>query len=111
MHLLYGALPVPYVPVRDALSALDPHRYTYALPCCRTSQYRRTFIPISVSLWIDHANPEFDGVGLESFKSKVYVFFISLSYSILFCLLLYFPSLVSVYGLVLWGWGLWTDRV
>ena len=28
-----------------------------------------------------------------------------------FCLLLFFPSLLSFYGLVLWGWGLTTNRV
>ena len=28
-----------------------------------------------------------------------------------FCLLLFSLSLLSFYGLVLWGWGLWTDRV
>ena len=28
-----------------------------------------------------------------------------------YCLLLFFPSLLSVYRLVLWGWGLRTDRV
>ena len=30
--------------------ALVTHRYTYAPPRCRTSQYSRTFIPFSVSL-------------------------------------------------------------
>ena len=32
-------------------------RYTYAPPRCRTLQYSRTFIPFSVSLWNDLANP------------------------------------------------------
>ena len=49
-HPLCGALPVPYVPVRVTRSALIAHRYTFAPPCCRTSQYRRAFIPLSVSL-------------------------------------------------------------
>ena len=48
--LLNGALPGPYVSVRVTRSALVAHRYTYAPPRCRTSQYSRTFIPISVSL-------------------------------------------------------------
>ena len=30
----------------------------------------RTFIPFSVSLWNDLANPVFDGVGLAGFKSR-----------------------------------------
>ena len=51
MHPLYGALSVPYVPVRVTRGAVIAHRYTYAPPRCRTSQYRGTFIPWSVSLW------------------------------------------------------------
>ena len=43
MHSLCGALPVPYVPVHVTRGALIAHRYTYASPRCRTSQYRRTF--------------------------------------------------------------------
>ena len=46
MHPLNDALPVPYVPVRDTCVALVAHQYTYAPPCCRTSQYRRTFVPL-----------------------------------------------------------------
>ena len=45
MHTLYGALPVPYVSVRVTRGAVIAHRYTYAPPRCRTSKYRRTFIP------------------------------------------------------------------
>ena len=40
MHPLYGALPVPYVPVRVTRDAVIAHRYTYAPPRCWTSQYR-----------------------------------------------------------------------
>ena len=70
MDPLYCALPVPYVPVRVKLGAVIAHRYTYAPPRCRTSQYRRTFIPLSVSLWNDLSDPVFDGVGLAVFKSR-----------------------------------------
>ena len=49
-HPFCGALPVPNVPVRA-------HRYTFAPPRCRTSQYRRTFIPLTVSLWNDLVGP------------------------------------------------------
>ena len=49
LHPLYGALPVPYVPVRVTFSALVAHQYAYAPPCCRTSQYNRNFILLSVS--------------------------------------------------------------
>ena len=44
-HSLCSALPVPYVPVLFTRGALVAHRYTYAPPCCRTSQYCRTFFP------------------------------------------------------------------
>ena len=46
MKHLYGALPGPYVPVRVTLDAMVVHRYTYALPRCRTSQYCMIFIPL-----------------------------------------------------------------
>ena len=70
VHPLNGALPGLYVPVRVTRGALVAHRYTYAPPRCRTSQYRRTFIPLSVSLWNDLANAVFDGVGLAGFKRR-----------------------------------------
>ena len=69
-HPLCGALPVPYVPVRATRGALIAHEYTFVSPRCRTSQYRRTFIPLSVSLWNDLVDPVFDGVGLVGFKSR-----------------------------------------
>ena len=50
MHPLNGALPGPYVPVLVTRGALVAHRYTYAPPRCRTSQYCRTFIPLSVKV-------------------------------------------------------------
>ena len=77
MHPLYGALPVPYVPVRVIRGAMIAHRYTYGPPRCRTSQYSRTFIPFSVSLWNDLGDPVFDGVGLAGFKSRVNVIFLA----------------------------------
>ena len=50
MHQLNDALPGPYVPVRVIRGTLVAHRYTYALPRCRTSQHRRAFVSLSVSL-------------------------------------------------------------
>ena len=38
-----------YAPEQVTLGALDSHWYTYARPRCRTSQWRRTFIHLSVS--------------------------------------------------------------
>ena len=69
-HPLCGALPLPYVPVRVTRGALLAHRYTFVPPRCRTSQYRRTFIPLSVSLWNDLVDPVFDSVWLVGFKSR-----------------------------------------
>ena len=70
MHPLNGPLPGPYVPARVTRGALVADRYTYASPRCRTLMHSRTFIPFSVSLWNDLANPVFDGVGLAGFKSR-----------------------------------------
>ena len=77
MHPLCGALPVPYVPVRVTHGAVIAHWFTYAPPLCRTSQYRRTFIPLSVSLWNDLSDPVFDGVGLAGFKTRANVFLLA----------------------------------
>ena len=78
MHPLYSALPVPYMPVRVTRGAVIAHRYTYAPPRYRTSQYRRTFIPLSVSLWNDLSDPVFGGVGLAGFKSRANAFLLAL---------------------------------
>ena len=72
---VYGALPVPYVPVRVTRGALVAHRYTCAPPRCRTSQYHRTFIPFSASQWNDPADPAFDGVGRSFFFSTGPMYF------------------------------------
>ena len=76
-HPLCGALPVPYVPVRVTSGALIAHRYTFAPPRCRTSQYRMTFIPLSVSLWNDLVDSVFDDVGLAGFKSRSNAFLLA----------------------------------
>ena len=77
MHPLYGTLPVPYVPVWVTRGALVAHRYTYVPPRCRTSQYCRTFIPLSVSPWNGLDDPVFDGVGLAGFKSRANAFLLA----------------------------------
>ena len=114
VHPLNGALPVPYVPARVTRSALVAHRYTYASPRCRTLQYSRTFMPFSVSLWNDLANPVFDGVagGFQEQGQCIFIIYIGLSCSIPTIVFYSFSfSLLSVYRLVLWGWGLRTDRM
>ena len=72
MHPFNCALPGSYVPVRVIRGALG---YTYTPPRCRTSQYSRTFIPLSVSLGNDLANPVFDCVGLVGFRSRANAFY------------------------------------
>ena len=134
MHPLNGALPGPYVPVRVTRDALIAHLYTYAPPRCRTLQYHKTFILLSVSLWNDLADSVFDGVGLAGFKTNAFLLALavpSLLWSTIFPFLFYYFSLsflsfpffsfpflfyyfslsfLSVYRLVLWGLGLGTDR-
>ena len=76
-HQLCGAQPVPYVPVQVTRGALIAHRYAYAPPRCRTSQYRMTFILLSVFLWNGLVDPVFDGVGLAGFKSRSNAFLLA----------------------------------
>ena len=109
MHTLCGALPVSYVPVWVTRTALIAHRYTYAPPGCRTLQYRRTFILLSVSLWNNLVDPVFDGVGLVGSKSRANAYSLALLLSP-FLSSAIFPF-IFLYRLVVWGWGLRTDRV
>ena len=67
----------PYVPVRVTRGAETAHRYTCTTPRCKISQYRRTLIHLSVSLWNDVGHPVFDGVGLAGFKSRAYRFWLA----------------------------------
>ena len=110
MHPLCDALPVPYVPVRVTRGTLSAHLYTYVLPRCRTSKYRSTFIPLLVSLWNDLVDPVFDGVGLRVSRAGP-MSFCWPSCFFLFCLQLFSLSLLFLYKLVVWSWGLRTDRV
>ena len=82
MHPLHGALPGLDMPVRVTSGSVVAHRYTYEPSRYRTSQYRRTFIHLSESLYNHLADPVFDGVGLAGSKSRADVFFIGLSCSI-----------------------------
>ena len=77
MYRLSGALPLPYVPARVTRSALVTHRHSFSPRRCRTSQYRRTFVPLSMSLWNDLSDPVFHGVGLAGFKSRANAFLLA----------------------------------
>ena len=107
--LLFENIPVPYVPARVTRGALVAHRYTYAPPRCRTSQYRRSFIPLSVSLCNDLADPVFDGVGVAGFKSRANALLLAqllAPFHVSYCFpYLFFPSMgwycgVGVLGLI-----------
>ena len=77
MHPINDALPGPDVSVRVTRGALVAHRCTYAPIRCRDSHHRRTFVPLSVSLWNDLADPVFDGVGLAGFNSRAITFLLA----------------------------------
>ena len=82
--------------------ALIPHRHTFAPPRCRTSQYRRTFIPLSVSLWNELVTPylmEWDWRVSRAGPMPI----CWPSCSLLFCLQLFSLSLLFLYRLVVWG--------
>ena len=102
MHPLSGALPLPYVPARVTRGAFVAHRYSFTPPRYRTSQYRRTFVPLFLSLWNDLSDPVFDGVRLAGFKSRANALLLTL-----YALSLLSPTILSsssFYGLVVWGW-------
>ena len=101
-HPLCGALPVPYVPVRVTRGALIAHRYTFAPPCCRTSQYS-----ISGTIWLTQYSMVWDWRVSRAGPMP----FCWPSCSLLLCLQLFSLSLPVLYRLVVWGWGLPTDRV
>ena len=110
LHPLNGAVHLLSVPARVTRGALVAHRHSLTPPrcrtsqCCRTSQYRRTFVPNSVCLWKDLNDPVFNVVELAGFKGSANAFSLSKS-AIYFCLLLFY----SLHGLVVLGWGLRID--
>ena len=77
MHPLSGALPLPYVPASVPHGALVAHRHSLASPRCRISQYHKSFVPLSVSLWNDLSDPVFDGERLAGFKSRANAFLLA----------------------------------
>ena len=65
------------MPARVTRGALVAHGHSFAPPRCRTSQDRRSFVPLSVSLWNDLSDPVFDCVRLAGFKSRANVFMLA----------------------------------
>ena len=70
MHPLSRAFPLPYMPARVTRGTLVAHWHSFAPPSYKTSQYRRTIVPLSVSLWNDLGSHVFDCVGFAGFKSR-----------------------------------------
>ena len=53
MHPLSGELPLPYVQAPITRGALIAHWHSSAPPCCRTSQYARTFICAPLIVFVE----------------------------------------------------------
>ena len=77
-----------------------------AHPGFRTSQYRRTFVPLSVSLWNEVGDPVFDGVGQAGFKSRANAF--CWPYLLFLSPISYFSSF---HRFVVWALSLRIDRL
>ena len=111
VHPLNVALPGPYVPVRVTCGALVAHRYTYAPPRCRTRSTAVLLFPCQC----------LSGTILLTPYSMVWDWRVSRAGLMLFywpnCSIptivfyYFFISIISLYRLVLWDWGLRTDRV
>ena len=111
MHLLNGALPGQYVPVRVTFGALVAHQYTYAPPRCKPRSIAwllfPSWCPSGMILLTPYSMVWDWRVSWEGQR-----FFIGLSCSIGTIVFYSFSlSLLSVCRLVLWGWGLRTDMV
>ena len=113
MHRLNDALPGPYVhasagytrcPGRTSVYFCAASLQNLAVPhdfCSRLSVHPERY-----------CLPRIRWCGIGGFQELGQCFFIGLSCSILTIVLYHFSlSLLSISGLVLWGWGLRTDRV
>ena len=106
-------VPVQHVPVHHVLCIMclcgllaEPCPLIWIimplLNCCRTQQYSMGFISISVH------NSVFDGVGLQEQTNNFFVLASADLHKLSSAVL---STLLSLYGLVLWGWGIRTDMV
>ena len=103
---------------QDRMCQCASHEVTWShIGICAASlqnlaaRHRRTFVPLSVALWNDLADPVFDGVRLAGLRAGSMLFYWPKLLYPYYDLLLFSLSLLPVYILVLWGWGLRTDRV
>ena len=111
MHLLHGALPEPYVLLRVTQGAVIAHQYTYA-PHRPFDPYSTTglLFPCQYLCGTILVTPYSIVWDWRVSRARPITFYL-LSCSLTFCLLLVSRSLLSLCGLVLWGWGIRTDRV
>ena len=106
---LYGALPVPYVPVRVTRGAshiVSPMR----LPVAESRRIAGLLFPFQYlcgTILVTPYSMVWDWRVSRAGSMSLY----RPSFSLPFCLFLFSLSLLSLYGLLLWGWGLRTDRV
>ena len=95
------------MPARVTHGSLVAHRHSFVPAHCRTSQYRRSFVLLSVSLWNSLSDPVFDGVGLLVSRAEPMLSCWQ-DLLFLFCHLLFYLLLpsrgwlcgVSVFGLI-----------
>ena len=88
-----------HISTRMCLLAAEPY-----------STYCRASIPLSVSLYNDLGDPILDGVYWQVSRAGPMPLYWP-SCLLLFLSPIIFPFSYSFYGLELWSWGLWTDRV
>ena len=108
MYAVYGVLRVYRMCQCGFHVVLWSHIGAYSPPCCRTSHYGITFfIPISVPLWNDHADPVFDGVGMAGLRAGKILFYwpelltpFFTSTVFPFCSLFLYVGMVGLIGLI-----------
>ena len=113
MHTLYCALPVPYAPVwvtRGSVMA----RHIGTLMRLLAAELRSTsgiFFQICLYLCGTILVSRYSMVWDWRVSRAMQMHFYWPSCSLPFCLQQFSPSVLSFYELVLWGWGLRTDRL
>ncbi len=70
LHPLNEMLPAPFVAGRVTRGAASAHRNVLSIPVCRTSQFKRSFIPSLTATWNGLADSVFEGVGVSGFKTR-----------------------------------------
>ena len=109
MHPLSSSLPLPCGPASVSRRALVAHRHSFAPPCCRIPQYRRIFVPshcfcgtilmiLCLMVW-----------NWRVLRAELQCLLVGLICSFFFSPKMF--SFSSFQWLVVYGWGLRTDRL